>query len=43
MRVYRRIREKPVQATVQLREEHLRVDRHPVDRAFTQADLAQGD
>jgi len=43
VRVDRRMREKPVQATVQLREDHLRVDRHPVDWAFSQADLAQGD
>jgi len=43
VRIYRHIIEKPVQETVQLREEHLRVDRHAVDQAFTQVDLAQGD
>jgi uncharacterized protein (TIGR02271 family) len=35
-----RIVEKPVEAHLRLREEHIVVDRRPVDRAVTQADLA---
>lgn len=44
VRVYRRIVEVPVDQSVSLREEHVNVVRHPVDRAATEADLAlQGD
>lgn len=38
-RVRSRIIEKPVQANVRLREEHVAVNRHPVNRAVTDADL----
>lgn len=41
-----RIVEKPVEASVRLREEHVVVNRHAVNRAVTNADLAsvkQGD
>jgi len=40
VRVYQRLREKPVHETVQLREEHVKVERHPVDQPATEADLA---
>ncbi|GIZ53924.1 YsnF/AvaK domain-containing protein [Noviherbaspirillum aridicola] len=40
VRVVRRLREIPVHESVQLREEHVRVARHPVDKAATSADLA---
>ena len=44
VRVYRRIVEIPVEESVTLREEHVNVERRPVDRAVTRADLAaQGD
>lgn len=44
VRVYRRVVEIPVEESVSLREEHINVTRHPVDRAVTDADLAlQGD
>ncbi len=44
VRVYRRIVETPVEQTVNLREEHVVVDRHRVDRAANEQDLAnQGD
>ena len=39
-RIRSRIVEKPVEASVRLREEHVVVNRHPVDRAVTDADLA---
>lgn len=42
VRVYRRIVEIPVEESVSLREEHINIERRPVDRAVTQADLAQG-
>ena len=43
VRVYRRIVEIPVEQQVTLHEEHAFVDRRPVDRAVTEADLlAQG-
>ncbi|PCO26292.1 hypothetical protein CP987_19345, partial [Morganella morganii] len=32
VRVYQRIRETPVSESVTLREEHVRVERHPVDQ-----------
>ena len=41
VRVYRRVVEIPVEESVSLREEHVSVDRHPVDRAVTDADLLQ--
>lgn len=40
VRVYQRIREKPVQESVNLREEHVKVSRHAVDKPATEADLA---
>jgi uncharacterized protein (TIGR02271 family) len=40
VRVYQRVRETPVQENVQLREEHVKVERHPVDQPASQADLA---
>ena len=44
VRVYRRIVEIPVEESVSLREEHVNVERRPVDRPVTDADLAiQGD
>ncbi len=39
VRVYRRIVEIPVEESVTLREEHVTVDRHMVDRPVTDADL----
>jgi uncharacterized protein (TIGR02271 family) len=38
VRVHTRVIEKPVQEQVQLREEHVRVERRPVDRPLTSAD-----
>ena len=44
VRIYRRVVEIPVEEQVTLREEHAFVDRRPVDRAVTEADLlAQGE
>jgi uncharacterized protein (TIGR02271 family) len=44
VRVYRRIVEIPVEESVNLREEHVNVERRPVNRAVTDQDLAfQGD
>ena len=40
VRVFSRVTEQPVEQQVQLREEHARVERRPVDRAATDADLA---
>jgi len=40
VRVHKRIREVPVSETVQLRDEEIKVERHPVDKPATQADLA---
>ncbi len=40
VRLYRRIVEVPVEESVQLREEHVSVDRVPVDRAVTDRDAA---
>lgn len=40
VRVYQRVRERPVQEQVELREEHVNVQRQPVDRPATEADLA---
>lgn len=42
VRVYRRVVEIPVQETVSLREEHVTMERRPVDRAVTDNDLAFG-
>ncbi|PCO26291.1 DUF2382 domain-containing protein, partial [Morganella morganii] len=39
-RVYQRIRETPVSESVTLREEHVRVERHPVDQPASEADLS---
>jgi uncharacterized protein (TIGR02271 family) len=40
VRVFRTMTEKPVHEQVQLREEHVHVERHPVDRPATEADMA---
>ena len=40
VRVYTRVTERPVEETVTLHEERVHVDRHPVDRAVSEADLA---
>ena len=42
-RIHTYVTEKPVDASVTLREEHVTVDRRPVDRAVTDADLAFGE
>jgi len=43
VRVYTRVTERPVEAQVELREERVRVDRRPVDRAVTDADFNRAD
>lgn len=40
VRVHTEVTEKPVEAHVTLREEHVNVERHPVNRAATDADFA---
>lgn len=40
VRVYQRVSEKPVQESVELREEHVDVQRHAVDQPATEADMA---
>ncbi len=40
VRVYTRVTERPVEETVNLREEQVRVDRRPVDRPVSEADMA---
>ncbi len=40
VRVHTRVTEKPVEASVNLREEHVNVERHKVDRAASDADFA---
>jgi uncharacterized protein (TIGR02271 family) len=40
VRVHQRVRETPVQESVQLREEHVKVERRPVDQPANDADLA---
>ena len=40
IRLYRRVVDVPVDAAVELREEHVHVDRHTVNRPVTDADLA---
>lgn len=42
VRVYSRIIEQPVEESIRLREEHVRVERRPVNRPATEADLASG-
>lgn len=42
IRVYRRVIEVPVEESVSLREEHVNVDRHTVDRPATEQDFAFG-
>ncbi|WP_420474375.1 YsnF/AvaK domain-containing protein [Noviherbaspirillum sp. ST9] len=39
VRIYQRMTEKPVQESVTLREEHVNVERHPVDQPASEADL----
>lgn len=39
VRVYNRVTERPVEETVTLREEHVNVERRPVNRAVTDADM----
>lgn len=43
VRVFRRVVEIPVEQSVNLHEEHVKVERRPVDRAVTESDLAFGD
>jgi len=44
VRVFRRVVEMPAEANINLREEHVAIDRHAVNRPATQADLdGQGD
>ena len=43
VRVYRKVVEIPVEESINLREEHINVDRRSVDRPATEADLNQGD
>lgn len=40
VRVFQRVREQPVSEQVELREEHVNVERQPVDRPATEADMA---
>ncbi len=40
VRIYAHMTEKPVEEKIRLREEHARVERRPVDRPATEADLA---
>lgn len=40
VRVFQRVRETPVHESVQLRQEHVKVERHAVDKPATEADLA---
>ena len=42
VRVYTRVTEEPVEESVPLREEHVQVERRPVDRSATEADLSRG-
>ncbi len=42
VRVYRRVVEVPVQESVSLREEHIVMERRPVDRAVSESDVAFG-
>ncbi|OWW19581.1 YsnF/AvaK domain-containing protein [Noviherbaspirillum denitrificans] len=40
VRIYQRMTEQPVHETVDLREEHVNVERHPVDQPATEADMS---
>jgi uncharacterized protein (TIGR02271 family) len=40
VRIYQRMTEKPVHETVELQQEHVNVERRPVDQPATEADLA---
>lgn len=40
VRVFTRVREEPVHESVNLREEHVKVERHPVDQPASEADMA---
>jgi len=40
VRIYQHVRETPVDESVRLHEEHVHVERHPVDRPASEADLA---
>lgn len=40
VRVYQRVKETPVDQSVRLHEEHVHVERHPVDRPASEADLS---
>jgi uncharacterized protein (TIGR02271 family) len=40
VRVFQRVVETPVHESVQLREEHVKVERHPVNQPATEADMA---
>ena len=42
IRVYSRVVEKPVEESINLQEEHVRVERRPVNRPVTDADLRAG-
>src|SRR5689334_5765096 len=42
VRVYSRVVEEPLEESVRLREEKVRVERHPVNRSATEADLSGG-
>jgi len=39
VRIYSEVQERPVERDIELREEHIHVERRPVDRAATEADL----
>ncbi len=43
VRVYSRVVEEPIEESVRLRQEQVRVDRQPVNRAATEADLRAGE
>lgn len=43
VRVFRRVVEEPVSESVSLHEEHVVIERRPVDRAVTDADMKTGD
>jgi uncharacterized protein (TIGR02271 family) len=43
VRVYNRVREEPIEQQVELREEHVRVDRRRTDRPATEADIHNHD
>lgn len=39
VRIFTRVHETPVNESVQLREEHVKVERHPVNKAASKADM----